>query len=75
MEKIKNEKVFNNEVDVKSLAFGVSLKYCGAVVRRLLEKWGGYRSEDIYFVYIKKEINSCKTNSRIKTKLKKNWNM
>lgn len=38
MEKIKNEKVFNNEVDVKSLAFGVSLKYCGAVVRRLLEK-------------------------------------
>lgn len=41
MEKVKNEKAFDLETDLESLALGVSFKYWGTVVRRLLEKCEG----------------------------------
>lgn len=56
MEKTKNEKAFNNEVDIKSLAFGVSLKCWGTVVRRLLERLGGYILEDIYLHILRRRL-------------------
>lgn len=41
MEKVKNEKAFDLEADLHSLALGVSLKYWRTVVERFLEKCEG----------------------------------